>query len=25
MATVQLDSVEKVYDNGYHAIHGLDL
>jgi len=25
MATVRLDSVEKIYDNGYHAIHDLDL
>jgi multiple sugar transport system ATP-binding protein len=25
MATVQLDKVNKVYDNGYHAIHDLDL
>jgi multiple sugar transport system ATP-binding protein len=25
MATVVLDGVEKVYDNGYHAIHGLNL
>ena len=25
MATVQLDKVNKVYENGYHAIHDLDL
>ncbi len=25
MATVQLDGINKVYDNGYHAIHDLDL
>jgi len=25
MATVQLERVNKVYDNGYHAIHDLDL
>jgi len=25
MATVTLDSVNKVYENGYHAIHDLDL
>ena len=25
MATVQLDSVNKVYDNGFHAIHDLSL
>ena len=25
MATVQLDKINKVYDNGYHAIHDLDL
>jgi multiple sugar transport system ATP-binding protein len=25
MATVQLDNVNKVYDNGYHAIHDLNL
>ncbi len=25
MATVELDKVNKVYDNGYHAIHDLDL
>ena len=25
MATVTLDKVNKVYDNGYHAIHDLDL
>ncbi len=25
MATVQLDKVNKVYDNGFHAIHDLDL
>jgi len=25
MATVQLDKVNKIYDNGYHAIHDLDL
>ncbi len=25
MATVELDSINKVYDNGFHAIHDLDL
>ena len=25
MATVQLDKINKVYDNGFHAIHDLDL
>ncbi|MCB0967044.1 MAG: ATP-binding cassette domain-containing protein, partial [Ilumatobacter sp.] len=25
MATVVLDNVNKVYDNGYHAIHDLNL
>ncbi len=25
MATVQLDGINKVYENGYHAIHDLDL
>jgi multiple sugar transport system ATP-binding protein len=25
MATVQLDGINKVYDNGFHAIHDLDL
>ena len=25
MATVELAGIEKVYDNGFHAIHGLDL
>ncbi|MCU1362052.1 MAG: transporter ATP-binding protein, partial [Ilumatobacteraceae bacterium] len=25
MATVVLDGINKVYDNGYHAIHDLDL
>ncbi len=25
MATVQLDNVNKIYDNGYHAIHDLNL
>ena len=25
MATVSLDGVEKIYDNGYHAIHDLSL
>ena len=25
MATITLDKVEKVYDNGFHAVHGLDL
>ena len=25
MATVQLDGINKVYDNGYHAIHDLNL
>ncbi len=25
MATVQLEGINKVYDNGYHAIHDLDL
>ena len=25
MATVVLDKVNKVYDNGYHAIHDLSL
>ncbi len=25
MATVELAGIEKIYDNGYHAIHGLDL
>ena len=25
MATMQLNGVEKIYDNGYHAIHSLDL
>ncbi len=25
MATVQLDKINKVYDNGYHAIHDLDI
>jgi multiple sugar transport system ATP-binding protein len=25
MATVQLESINKVYENGYHAIHDLDL
>jgi multiple sugar transport system ATP-binding protein len=25
MATVSFDSVNKVYENGYHAIHDLDL
>jgi multiple sugar transport system ATP-binding protein len=25
MATVQLDSINKVYENGFHAIHDLDL
>jgi multiple sugar transport system ATP-binding protein len=25
MATVQLNKINKVYDNGYHAIHDLDL
>ena len=25
MATVVLDGVEKIYDNGYHAIHDLNI
>lgn len=25
MATVELSQVDKIYDNGFHAIHGLDL
>ena len=25
MATVELDKINKVYDNGFHAIHDLDL
>ena len=25
MATVVLEGINKVYDNGYHAIHDLDL
>ena len=25
MATVELDRVDKIYENGYHAIHGLSL
>ena len=25
MATVELDRVNKVYENGFHAIHDLDL
>ncbi len=25
MATVELDKINKVYENGYHAIHDLDL
>ena len=25
MATVQLEGINKVYENGFHAIHDLDL
>ena len=25
MATIRLDSIDKVYENGYHAVHGLSL
>ncbi len=25
MATIQLDKIDKIYDNGFHAVHGLEL
>jgi multiple sugar transport system ATP-binding protein len=25
VATIQLDKIDKIYDNGFHAVHGLDL